>query len=589
MQKYGRKWELAGGKEPTPLDIELACFAVGLTKAQGGLGKAIHYRRAVSALWPKYEWNPWSEITAQALCAKNACGFTGSKDSSKSESLAIWVLTNWFADPVNTLCIVTSTDNKAAEQRVWGAIVRRYREACATLGTDIGRLIASQHIIKLDSEEHAVGDNSSISLVAAGDKYKEEALQKLQGRKNKRILLCLDELQDCSDSVVSSAMWNLKGKDYFHVSAAGNAGSIFDPHGKFCEPVNGWLSISEDSESWPIKVNGIEGICIHFDGEKSPNNELWDKQKKIKYSYLIKPEDVRSAKLELGETNPTYYRQYRGIWPPADADDTRVFTEVLIQKHHGTDPVEWVYGTKPHQIAGIDPNYTSGGDRFIFTHAEYGKALNGLWTLNIVHQYNLLRPKDRSEEEYAYVMIEEIVKLRDKLGIRNENMAVDASAGGLFWAIGERGPLKGWLNVDFAGSPSDKPLSAAEKLLNDEGEEVSPKELFVNRTTELMFALRYLLESNQLRGISPDLASEMVRRRFERRNKKLIIEGKKDYKKRMGKSPDLCDSVEIAFSLVRERYGAIAGGIAIEEQQERDREAWKNAKTKFNTMRLRRF
>ena len=579
--KYGRSWE-KDGADPTPLDIELAAFSMGLKKSQGGLGKAMHYKKVVSAIWPKFEWNPWAELAAQALCARDAVGLTAGKDSSKSESLAIWALVNWFCDPIHTLCIITSTDNKSAEQRIWGAVVRRYREACRNLGVEIGRLVGSQHIIKLDSAEFDVGDNASICLIAAGDKYKEEALKKLQGRKNVRILLILDELQDCTADVTDFAIWNLKGKGYFHVSAAGNAGSIFDPHGRFCEPVDGWMSITEDDQHWDIMVAGIKGLCLHFDGEKSPNNEQWDKSKKIQYPYLIKPEDVRTAKKILGETNPTYYRQYRGIWPPGNSDDTRVFTEVLIKTHKATDPVEWPYGYRPHQLLGIDPNYVSGGDRFIATHGEWGKARNGIWQLNIVHHYNLIRPRDKQDEEYAYAMIDEIVKLRDRLGIQNMNIAVDASAGGLFWAIGERGPLRGWLDVDFSGAPSDKPISTKELLRNDDGEEVAPKELFVNRTTELIFALRYFMEHGQIRGIGTDLAQEMVGRMFEKRNRKLIIESKKDYKKRLGKSPDLTDSTEILLDLVRERFGAIPGGIAREEQMVNDKEAWKRIKERFD-------
>jgi hypothetical protein len=113
--------------------------------------------------------------------------------------------------------------------------------------------------------------------------------------------------------------------------------------------------------------------------------------------------------------------------------------------------------------------------------------------------------------------------------------------------------------------------------------------LFVNRTTELMFALRYFVESGQIRGVSTDLANEMIRRRFERRGRKYIIESKQDYKKRLGKSPDLLDSAEIVLDLVRERFGAIAGGIALEEKMQRDKEAWQNIKRKFSLADARRF
>lgn len=591
ITKYGRQWSI-DGRDITPLDVELAAFRIGHHPTHGGLGKAIHYKRCVEAIWGReYDWHSWAQKKAQALCSANAVGFVGCKDSGKSEDLATWILCNWFADPVNTLCIVTSTDNKSAEQRIWGAIVRRYRQACNNLGMEIGRLVSSQHIIKLDDSEYEVGANSSISLVAAGDQYKEEALKKLQGRKNKRIFLVLDELQDCSPDVTEKAVWNLKGKGVFHVAAACNANSILGPEGKFFEPANGWMSVDEETETWQINVAGIKGIALHMDGEKSPNNEHFEKTGKIKYSYLIKPDDVASAKASLGPTSPTYRRQYKGFWPSADVDQDHVFTEILIKKHHALEKADWPYESRPHKLLGVDPSFTSGGDRFVCTYGEYGKALNGLWTLNIVQQYTLNRPKPKEgeEEEYAYAMLTEVVKLKEKLGIDNENIGVDSSAGGLFWAMGQRGLLKGWLPVDFSGSPSDKPISAAEKMRDEEGEEVMPKDLFVNRTTELMYVLRYFMESNQLRGVTPELAREMVLRKFTHRGKKIILESKKDMKKRVGFSPDLLDSAEIFADVARERFKAVAGGVALEQRRADKGNVWKRVKEKFSLNSARNY
>jgi hypothetical protein len=114
--------------------------------------------------------------------------------------MAAWALVNWFVDPLNTMVIVVSTSKIDAKQRIWAALVKMYREAHA-VGIATGRLIESMDIVKLSDEEGkaidasvGVSDASSIMLLAAGDEYKDDAQKRLQGKKNRRIVLVIDEL-----------------------------------------------------------------------------------------------------------------------------------------------------------------------------------------------------------------------------------------------------------------------------------------------------------------------------------------------------------------------------------------------------------
>jgi hypothetical protein len=578
IYKYGRVWKIP--QSPlAEIRIEMEAFRLGLTKQEGGLGKARHYRNLVSAIWPDYDWHPWAQLQALALCQNQVVGFAGCTDSGKSESLAVWILVNWFVAPLDTLCIVTSTTAMDAKQRIWGAITRRYREA-KKKGIAPGKIVESLNIIKLTEDDgegidKGISENSSIVLVAAGNDAKDDAQKRLQGRKNKRIFLVCDESQDCSPTILNEAIYSLKDP---HVSLAGNPASIFDPHGKACTPINGWLSVDPDTPHWKIKVAGIEGICLRFDGEKSPNNEEWNAKEKIKYQYLPHPKTVALAQKELGELNPQYWRKFRGMWPPADVDDTHVFTEILIKKHSGLEKAFWE--GDPHNIAGVDPSYTEGGDRFVFTHLKYGLINTGQWVIGVENQYTLNRRKE-SEEDYQYEMIEQIVALKNKLGITNENIGVDASAGGIFWSIGEKGPLTNWLAVPFHGAATDRAISAQHELRNEDGTLKTGKEVFANRSSELCFVGRYFLDAGQVRGITPDLASEMCQRKFERKNRKIIVESKREMKKRIGKSPDLWDSFSIGVDVIRERFGAIAGGEAIAIKQQNERNAWAFLKQKL--------
>jgi hypothetical protein len=597
IEKYGRLWLPKDGQAITPIRIEMDAFLQGLTPEEGGLGKARHYRNIVSAIWPTFQWHRWAELSAQAFCTntyevdeatgnrfvRSVTGLAGGTDSGKSYGMAAFALVNWFCDPINTMCIVVSTSKIDAKQRIWAALVKMYREA-RNMGLASGRLIESMDIIKLSDEEGAVidpetgvSDASSIMLLAAGDEYKDDAQKRLQGKKNRRIVLIIDELQDCSASVINEAVWGFKGAQELYIVGAGNPSSIFDPHGKFCEPIKGWMSVDEQTPNWKIRVAGIEGVCIRFDSENdNPNQQSFDAGKGLRYPFLPKPNDVTLAKKELGELNPQYWRKFRGFWPPADADDSTIVSDILLARHGALEKPIWD-GT-PKDIAGIDPSYTEGGDRFVFTHMKYGKLISGKWAIAVEKQYVLNR-RAGSQEDFQYEMIQQIHDLSVKLGIPNQWMGVDASAGGIFWSIGERELLKGWHAVSFAGAASDLPVSAQYAMRNEvTGKPQVGKELFHNMASELCFAARYFLECEQLKGITPDLAWEMTQRKYVRRTRKIIIESKTDMKKRIGKSPDLFDSFAVGLFVARKVFGAMAGSEAIEEKKRLNKETFKKLK-----------
>lgn len=604
IEKYGRLWLPRDGMAISPIRIEMDAFLMGLTLEEGGLGKSRHYRNIVSAIWPTFQWHKWAELSAQAFCTntyevdeasgnrfvRSVTGLAGGTDSGKSYGMAAFALVNWFCDPINTMCIVVSTSKIDAKQRIWAALVKMYREA-RTLGIASGRLIESMDIIKLSEEEGAiidpqtgVSDASSIMLLAAGDEYKDDAQKRLQGKKNRRIVLIIDELQDCSASVINEAIWGFKGAQELYVVGAGNPASIFDPHGKFCEPIKGWMSVDEETPNWKIRVAGIEGICIRFDSEKdNPNQQSFEKGLGLRYPFLPKPNDVVLAKKELGELNPQYWRKFRGFWPPADADDSTIVSDILLARHGALDKPIWD-GT-PKDIAGIDPSYTEGGDRFVFTHMKYGRLISGKWAIAVEKQYVLNR-RAGSQEDFQYEMIEQIYDLSQKLGIPNQWMGVDASAGGIFWSIGERELLKGWHAVSFAGAASDLPVSAQYAMRNEAtGKPQVGKELFHNMASELCFAARYFLECEQLKGVTPDLAWEMTQRKYVRRTRKIIVESKTDMKKRIGKSPDLFDSFAVGLFVARKVFGAMAGSEAIAEKKRLNTESFKKLKQSLTLKR----
>lgn len=217
---------------------------------------------------------------------------------------------------------------------------------------------------------------------------------------------------------------------------------------------------------------------------------------------------------------------------------------------------------------------------------KWGKLISGKWAIALEKQYVLNR-RAGSQEDFQYEMIQQIHDLARKLGIPNQWIGVDASAGGIFWSIGERELLKGWHAVSFAGAASDLPVSAQYAMRNEvTGKPQVGKELFHNMSSELCFVSRYFLECEQLKGITPDLAWEMTQRKYARRTRKIIIESKTDMKKRIGKSPDLFDSFSVGLFVARKVFGAMAGSEAIEEKKRLNKEGFKKLKQSL-TLRTR--
>src|SRR5213078_3334809 len=67
--------------------------------------------------------NPWSEDMVEELCAYRYCAFGGCGGSTKSETLALWVIVNYLANARKVLGIILSTSLKEARKRIWGSLV----------------------------------------------------------------------------------------------------------------------------------------------------------------------------------------------------------------------------------------------------------------------------------------------------------------------------------------------------------------------------------------------------------------------------------------------------------------------------------
>lgn len=569
IQKYNREFDTN-----SHLDVELVAFRMGLTVAQGGLGRHKHFENYVREVWPEFVWMDEAYEQADALCNYPVSGFTSGASFMKSDLMSKYANACWQSNPVETLVIVCSTSALDAKQRIFGHVIRDFRKARAQ-NKAVGKLIESQSIIKLSesTDGTAASDNSSICLVAAGDHYKDDALKRLEGRKNKWVVLLIDEGQDVSQTIIDAALWNLSANTRFEVHMAGNAASRFDSLGIFMAPIEGWPSVNRYTHKWNIRVGGREGIGIHFDAtsDNAPNMKRFSLGVP-QLPFMRKAEDILAARTHLGEHNPVYMRQFVGFWPDNESETNFLVTDQSLASHEAYDKVEWK--SAPVGIGGIDPSYSSEGDRFIFHYGKWGLSSHGIWTLSYEEAIQV-KPIAIPGETKDDANIRECKRIADERDISPRNIGMDASAGTPLLSIAHRTWSADILGVPFGGSATDLAISHFDKRL--------ASEVYANAVSELWGVFVEFLNASQIRGVKPDHAKELTARKFEfAAGGKVKVEKKGEMKKRLGFSPDIADSGMVVLRVLRERL-KIQAGTSVQSAGQSPVD-WKSLARKFDVV-----
>lgn len=543
FERYGEEWP----DGTTDLTIELIAFTDGWAPEDGGLGKVNHFWNLVEMLWnrpgsPKrFERHPWAERMAEAACEHDYLSVAGCASSGKTDFFAVWGILNYLGDPRHTMVLVTSTSLKDSRKRIWGAI-RDYWQAVPGLP---GKLVDSLGLIRFEEEGVTSSDRCGITLIAAEKKREKDAVGKMIGFKNKRVLVICDELPELSEAILEACYSNLapsaRGSGrYFQLIGIGNPNSYYDPFGVFSKPMHGWSSISPMDEEWETE----KGYCIRFDGERSPNILAGEEL----YPWMITQEKIDQAKKDLGPDSLAYWRMMRGFWCPTGGSDG-IYSEADIIRNEAEKTPVWL--EPPIKVAALDPAFTNGGDRCPLYFGLLGRNQDGLVTL-CYDEYVLLSEEVAIKDEpRAYQIVRQFRQHCEDREIPPHNVAFDATGGGApFGDVVAALWSSEVLRVNFGGKASDMKISALDKKKGSER--------YVNRVTEIWFSGKEFLRTGQLKGISRDLAKEMCSRTYSTEKTtqmRVKVESKIEMRSRMGKSPDLADAAFILLDLCRQRFG----------------------------------
>lgn len=598
FKKYGLDWPV--GTDPLQLEfymIKQGGFWRDARRGEEyGLGLYEHYKAAMQLLWPEDDWHRWCDLALREFVENTCTCLLGPKDAAKTYTAGKYGLVNYFCSPNDTLVLVTSTDVRGLELRVWGAIKGLYNRAVQRFQWLPGTVYESTHSITTEAQLMSMGEgkrkegkvmNRGIICVPTLQGGQYVGLGKFHGIKQKRLILISDECSVMGDTFLR-AVANLGGKEFFKFIPIGNPNDPNDPLGQAAEPVGGWASLPEPKKTEVWKNRFLNGKTINFVGTDSPNFDF-PQDEPPHYPYLIHKGKIDEVLAFWGPESHEYYSQCVGVMKPGLLA-RRVITKELCEQHRALDPVEWK-GTPRTRIYAIDAAYSgSGGDRCVAGHADFGEDKDGIEVLAVymprivpVSITNELPPEDQIA---AFAQ-----KECDELGIKYEDIAYDSTGRGTLGSafariFGAKVPQP----VEFGGVPSKRPVRHDLYVMDEVRKEKRLKrcdEHYYDFVTELWFSARYIIECDQMRGLPTDVMKEGASREYGRaKSNKIFVESKHDPKarERMARSPDLFDWLVTIIELARRKGFKIRRlGPALTESENPD-DYWKRESQSFRDL-----
>lgn len=553
IESYGLEWP----DKTQPLQIELAMIRRLYFQTDKKKELLQHYLNAHKLLWPEDDQHRWFLQGMKSLVMYKISVFMGCASSNKTYVMAVHALIDYFAFPKNSLSLISSTEKRSLEMKVFGRVKSLFNRAKRRHKFIRGYVLESSMAItpdEIDDEnEYARELTRGLICVPCISSGRFIGMGKFQGAKppnsagkNDGILKHYGDEAAVMENSFLDAYTNWMVNENFKGCMSGNPTDISDPLCTAGEPVDGWDSYIDNAKTqeWISKWYGAHVVA--FDGRDTPNN---DGEKK--YPYLVSKEFVDSLERTHGADSWQLYQQ--GIGKPSRGMvSNRVITVSFCEKHKAFEKVVW-RSTPTLRIGALDPAY-GGGDRCIWTEGEIGFDVNGV---------QILLPKPYEEVQIkmnyhldAEEQIAAFVKDKSDTGIPPENIFYDSFG-------------RGTLGFTFAqkfGSNCPVPVNSGEKatarpvrfdlfVRDNDGQKRLKRcdEEYRKFVTELWFSVRELIQSEQMRELRRDVAQEGQMRMYSVRGSMIEVEPKDEMKERVKKSPDLFDTLAILVEGARQR------------------------------------
>lgn len=555
-QKYGLEFP------PGTDDLEIEFYAIRKGEAwlkKRGFSLFDAYLRAQQLLWPEEDDHRWSDLILKQILQNDITVLMGPKDSGKTHGMAKFGLIDYFCFPNDTLIIVSSTDLRSLELRVWGDIKGMWRRAKDRYPHLPGHVLDSKHAIctdNLDDESVLVRDmrKGILCIPCKTSSGGQTNIAAYVGMKQKRKRYLADEFQFMSLAMYDSLANAMSGD--FKMVAAGNPIGQGDPLDVLSEPKGGWDALPEPEKTtvWDNQ-RFINSRTVNLVGTDSPNFDF-PQDKPARYWYLTNRESIARTVAGYGVDSQQYYSQCKGV-RKTGLNSRRVITREQCLKFNAFESCIWHGGQPMVKIFAVDAAYGGvGGDRCIGGHIEFGVCDNGKVRLSIKEPILVpvsVRKTDSPEDQIA-LWCKEYCEEHD---IPPENGFYDSTGRGALGISFARVWSSRINPVEFGGVPTKRPVSLDFYILDDKTGEKRLKrcdEHYRKFVTELWWSVRLAIESDQVRNLPESVAREGYLREWQEvAGNKIEIESKVDMRERTGFSPDKFDWLVTAVEGARRR------------------------------------
>ncbi len=535
--KYNVSWNI----QPDALQVEFQQIRLGKNLFE-------HYRNAMSLIKPTDDNHRWSDLVLKSFIDNDITVVMGCKDSSKSMTFAKICVVDYLCFPNETLWMVSTTEGRGSELRIWGYIKEFFnaaRERFVVAGNPIDymKTITTDDID--DEKQFARSLRNGIIVIPCRNSG-VSGLGAFIGMKAPRLRHLGDEISAMGDNFLK-AYSNWDGKENFKGLMTGNFMQTDDPLGVASEPKDGWDSWVDNGKTQEWDGRFFNAHVIALDGRDSPNFDFTNSTGKLRYPYLISQKGLDNLKNTYGENSVDYWTF--GVGKPCkNMDIWRVITRDFCIKNKATEDVVWDGSNELIKGYALDPAY-GGGDRCVGRPFEIGKNISGKQILNL-GKPEIIPVDANSIEEPEEQIARNVCKRLKDLEIDPSKCFYDSFGKGTLGAsfakiIGFEVPVP----INSGETATDRPVRF-DMFVEEKGNKRLKKcsEHYIKFVTEMWFSVREIVDCQQLRNLDVETIREGQARKFNRDNPsyKIELETKDDFKKRFGKSPDLFDCLSIA-------------------------------------------
>jgi len=487
--------------------------------------------------------NYWFKRIVRVACRNRFVWAIGAASSGKSMGFAAYLDTAWKANAWCTSGIVSSTSRDALQQRAWGIMKKMH-----TLDRyKIGMRLDYKDAIVLQEDKNdkdRLMENSIIAVALPKGSEGEKAIGEIQGRKNHNVIWLCDELGHMDGNAIQTARGNLAANRSFQFFGCSNKPEEGDPMYQDAEPFGpgfekGWDTpgLSERT-SWPTRL----GVCIYFDGDKSPNLKA-PEDEPVPFP-MLSTREYRKTLVSMDgiENGPQFWRWWKAFPKKGEIND-RVLTVKIIEAFGANDQPIWGPNPDKKTVAGLDLGLKKDGDPCCSSFAIVGKSIDGQIILAEEEDAVALPQNMTSELPYEKQIAQRFIQECENRQCHLVALDISGGGGTMALAIREEAKLQGYnieiIAVDFGGSPSEENYDRGDGTL------VPAKELFDRKVTELWYSYRLAVQNRLIRGfnISSNVCKQFCERRvIQDEKRKFKVEKKEDMKKRIKRSPDHADA-----------------------------------------------